>query len=95
MRGVPWRSSSSAAPSIGEAISTTWKPGASGNTHHLEGAGIIICRLGQVQRLHARLPDQQRDHARLHLVAFIGVQRARQRALTSAAGLLRGTVKLL
>jgi hypothetical protein len=87
VRGVPWRSSSSAAPSIGEAISTTWKPADKGMPTTSKGRRSLFAGLGRSSVFTPAWPGQQRDHARLHLVAFIGVQRARQRALDVGRGL--------
>ena len=45
------------------------------NTYHLKRARIVARRLGQVQRFHARLALQQRDHAGLYLGAVRFIER--------------------
>ncbi len=58
------------------------------NAHHLEGARIALDGLGQLQRLDVALAGQQRQHARLHIVAVFVVDHGRQRALDVARGAL-------
>ena len=55
------------------------------NAHHLERAQFLAGDLGQVQRLDTALPRQQREHARLHMVALV-VDHLGQRALHIACG---------
>ena len=55
------------------------------NAHHLERAQFLASDLGQVQRLDTALPRQQREHARLHMVALV-VYHLGQRALHIACG---------
>ena len=55
------------------------------NAHHLERAQFLAGDLGQVQRLDTALPRQQREHARLHMVALV-VDHLGQRALHIARG---------
>jgi hypothetical protein len=64
VRASPWRSSSSEAPSFCEAISTTWKPGASGMPTTSNGRGSLLAGLGRSSVLTPPLPassDSMRD----------------------------------
>lgn len=61
------------------------------NAHHLERAQLFAGDLRQIQRLDAALPRQQREHARLHVVAVI-VHHLGQGPFTSRAATRRWTL---
>jgi hypothetical protein len=95
VRGVPWRSSSSAAPSIGEAISTTWKPGASGIPTTSKGRGSLLAGLGRSSVFTPGCPASSETMRDCTWSRSLASSARGSGPLTSAAAWLRGTVKSL